>query len=90
VAHVLRLYLPSPWESEDLALDKRCMRCSEAEEIDLEILERFLGAIQIMRRDFNGRVLTIHRIGLSIAVGRFDESEAAMSEVLLRLGVTSD
>ena len=73
------------WNSGGVQIDLGALE--RAEGIDVEILERFLKAIQIMRQDFNGRVLTIRRSDLRLLVGLLDESEAAVGEVLLELGV---
>lgn len=75
----------STWDSGGVQIDLGALE--RAEGIDVEILERFLKAIQIMRQDFNGRVLTIRRSDLRLLVGLLDESETAVSEVLLELGV---
>lgn len=52
-----------------------------------EILERFLRAIQIMRQDFNGRVLTIRRSDLQVLAGLLEESEGSLASVLMDIGV---
>jgi len=51
-----------------------------------EILERFLRAIQIMRQDFNGRVLTIRRSDLQLLAGLLEEDEAALGDMLVNIG----
>lgn len=73
------------WDSGGVQIDLGALE--RAEGIDVEILERFLKAIQIMRQDFNGRVLTIRRSDLRLLVGLLDESETAVGEVLLEIGV---
>jgi transcriptional regulator with XRE-family HTH domain len=51
-----------------------------------EILERFLRAIQIMRQDFNGRVLTIRRSDLQLLAGLLEEDEEALGNMLVSIG----
>ena len=51
-----------------------------------EILERFLRAIQIMRQDFNGRVLTIRRSDLQLLAGLLEEDEEALGDMLVNIG----
>jgi transcriptional regulator with XRE-family HTH domain len=51
-----------------------------------EILERFIRAIQIMRQDFNGRVLTIRRSDLQLLAGLLEEDEAALGDMLVSIG----
>lgn len=51
-----------------------------------EILERFLRAIQIMRQDFNGRVLTIRRSDLQLLSGLLEEDEKALGDMLVSFG----
>ncbi len=50
------------------------------------ILERFLRAIQIMRQDFNGRVLTIRRSDLQLLAGLLEEDEEALGTMLVNIG----
>ena len=53
-----------------------------------DILERFLRAIQLMRQDFNGRVLIIRRADLQLLSGLLNDSEDALSDVLVQLGLS--
>lgn len=53
-----------------------------------EILERFLRAIQLMRQDFNGRVLTIRRSDLQLLSGLLNDTEQALGDVLVELGLS--
>ena len=53
-----------------------------------DILERFLRAIQLMRQDFNGRVLTIRRSDLQLLTGFLSDSDEDLGEVLVELGLT--
>ncbi len=52
-----------------------------------DIIERFMRAIQIMRQDFNGRVLTIRSSDLRLLAGLLHQSEESVAEVLATLGV---
>jgi hypothetical protein len=47
----------------------------------VEIVERFIRAIQLMRQDFNGKVLTIRSSDLEL-LARVLGDEADMGEVL--------
>lgn len=49
---------------------------------DTEVIDRFLGAIQLMRQDFNGRVLTIRRTDLQLLARLLDSDEASLGERL--------
>ena len=55
---------------------------------EAEIFDRFLRAIQMMRQDFNGRVLTIRRDDLRMLALLLDQSEEAFAERLAELGLT--
>jgi hypothetical protein len=52
-----------------------------------DVVERFMRAIQIMRQDFNGRVLTIRYSDLRLLAGLLHQSEDSVAEVLATLGV---
>jgi transcriptional regulator with XRE-family HTH domain len=56
--------------------------------IEAEIFDRFLRSIQLMRRDFNGRVLTIRRADLRLLALLLDQSEEAFTERMVGLGLT--
>jgi transcriptional regulator with XRE-family HTH domain len=57
---------------------------------EAEIFDRFLRAIQMMRQDFNGRVLTIRRDDLRMLALLLDQSEEAFSERLAELGLAEE
>ena len=57
---------------------------------DAVIFNRFLRSIQMMRQDFNGKVLTIRRDDLRLLALLIDQSEEAFSEKLSELGLTSE
>ncbi len=57
---------------------------------DAVIFNRFLRSIQMMRQDFNGKVLTIRRGDLRLLALLIDKSEEAFSERLSELGLTTD
>lgn len=52
-----------------------------------DVVERFMRAIQIMRQDFNGRVLTIRSSDLRLLAGLLHQSEDSIVDVLATLGV---
>lgn len=52
-----------------------------------DVVERFMRAIQIMRQDFNGRVLTIRSSDLRLLAGLLHQSEDSIGDVLATLGV---
>jgi transcriptional regulator with XRE-family HTH domain len=52
-----------------------------------ELIERFVKTIQLMRQDFNGRVLSIRRGDLRLIAGLLDESEEQVTEMLTGLTV---
>lgn len=54
---------------------------------DAVVVERFLRAIQVMRQDFNGKVLTIRGDDLRTLAILLDESEDEFSARLVELGV---
>jgi transcriptional regulator with XRE-family HTH domain len=53
-------------------------------------VERFLGAIQVMRQDFNGKVLTIRGDDLRMLAILLDLPEDAFASRLLELGVAGE
>jgi transcriptional regulator with XRE-family HTH domain len=57
---------------------------------DAVIFNRFLRSIQMMRQDFNGKVLTIRRDDLRLLALLIDQSEEAFTEKLNELGLTSE
>ncbi len=57
---------------------------------DAVILERFLRAIQMMRQDFNGKVLTIRRDDLRTLALLLDQGDEHLAERLSTLGLTAE
>lgn len=57
---------------------------------DAVIIERFLRGVQMIRQDFNGRVLTLRRDDLRTLSLLLDQSEDAFSTRLAKMGLTSD
>ena len=55
--------------------------------VEAEIFDRFLRSIQLMRRDFNGRVLTIRRNDLRLLALLLGHSEESFAERMASLGV---
>ncbi|MDH3296276.1 MAG: transcriptional regulator [Acidimicrobiia bacterium] len=72
------------WSSGGVTIDLG--KLEKADGTSMEILERFLRAIQIMRQDFNGRVLTIRRSDLQLLAGLLEEDEAALGDMLVNIG----
>ena len=57
---------------------------------EADIFDRFLRSIQIMRQDFNGKVLTIRRDDLRLLALLLDQSEDSFKKRLIDLGLTTD
>ncbi len=57
---------------------------------DADVVERFLRGIQMLRQDFNGRVLTIRSNDLRMLAMLLDQSEKGFSDRLTELGVAAD
>ncbi len=57
---------------------------------DAIVVERFLRGIQMLRQDFNGRVLTVRGDDLRTLAMLLDVSESDFNERLIELGVTAD
>ena len=57
---------------------------------DAVVVERLLRGIQMLRQDFNGKVLTIRSTDLRTLAMLLDQSEAGFSERLAELGVAGD
>jgi transcriptional regulator with XRE-family HTH domain len=57
---------------------------------DGQVVERFLRGIQMLRQDFNGKVLTIRANDLRMLAMLLDQSEKGFSDRLTELGVTSE
>jgi hypothetical protein len=60
---------------------------SDEDRQTIDVIERFLRAIQVMRQDFNGRVLTIRTSDLRLLAGLMQEAEDSLGDVLSALGV---
>jgi len=57
---------------------------------DSVVVERFLRGIQMLRQDFNGKVLTIRSNDLRTLAMLLDQSESSFTERLNDLGVAAD
>ena len=57
---------------------------------DSVVVERFLRGIQMLRQDFNGKVLTIRSNDLRTLAMLLDQSEGGFAERLTDLGVASE
>jgi transcriptional regulator with XRE-family HTH domain len=73
------------WSSGGIRMDLN--RLEEMHTSSADLLERFLRAIQLMRQDFNGRVLTIRRADLQLLSGFLSDSDGALNDVLVELGL---
>ena len=58
-------------------------------EREAELMENFLRAVQMMRQDFNGKVLTIRRNDMRLLALLLNQSEGDFSKKLVELGVTA-
>ena len=67
------------WSSGGVTIDLDALEHADSAEV--EIVERFIRAIQLMRQDFNGKVLTIRSSDLEL-LARMLGDEADMGEVL--------
>ena len=77
-----------PLPSGGITIDlNRLERMSGTEAV---IFNRFLRSIQMMRQDFNGKVLTVRRDDLRLLALLIDQSEEAFSERLEELGLTTE
>ena len=76
--------LPSGGVTIDL---NRLERLSGTEAV---IFTRFLRSIQMMRQDFNGKVLTIRRDDLRLLALLIDQSEESFSERLNDVGIIAE
>ena len=74
------------WSSGGIRIDLN--RLEEMQTASADILERFLKAIQLMRQDFNGRVLTIRRADLQLLSSLLNDSDDALADVLVELGLS--
>jgi len=74
--------LPSGGVTIDLTAVERL------EGTEAEIFDRFLRSIQIMRQDFNGKVLTIRRDDLRLLALLLEQAEDAFAVRLAELGLT--
>jgi hypothetical protein len=57
---------------------------------DSVVVERFLRGIQMLRQDFNGKVLTIRSNDLRTLAMLLDQSESGFAERLSNLGVAAE
>ena len=57
---------------------------------DAVVVERFLRGIQMLRQDFNGRVLTVRNDDLRTLAMLLDVSASDFNERLIELGVTAE
>lgn len=74
------------WNSGGITIDLNALDAAEGAAAD--IVERFVGAIQLMRQDFNGKVLTIRGSDLAL-LGRIIGDDVDVDEVLGPLAHTA-
>jgi len=65
-------------------------KLDELSATDAVVIERFLRAVQVMRQDFNGKVLTIRGDDLRTLAILLDESEDHFSTRLVSLGIAAE
>jgi len=78
----------TPLPSGGVTIDLNRVEALSGTEAD--IFDRFLRSIQMMRQDFNGKVLTIRRDDLQLLALLVDEPEDAFKKRLIELGLTTD
>ena len=78
----------APLPSGGVSIDLN--RVGELEGAEADIFDRFLRSIQMMRQDFNGKVLTIRRDDLRLLALLLDQPEDAFNKKLIELGLTTD
>lgn len=78
----------APLPSGGVSIDLNRVEMLEGTEAD--IFDRFLRSIQMMRQDFNGKVLTIRRDDLRLLALLLDQPEDAFNKRLIELGLTTD
>ena len=77
-----------PLPSGGVTIDLNRVESLEGAEGDL--IDRFLRSIQMMRQDFNGKVLTIRRDDLRLLALLLDEPEESFKKRLTDLGLATD
>jgi transcriptional regulator with XRE-family HTH domain len=78
---------PIPLPSGGVTIDLNAVERLSGTEA--EIFDRFLRSIQMMRQDFNGKVLTVRRNDLRLLALLLEQNEEAFVKRLGELGVTS-
>jgi transcriptional regulator with XRE-family HTH domain len=78
----------TPLPSGGVTIDLNRMERLTGTEADM--FDRFLRSIQVMRQDFNGKVLTIRRDDLRLLALLLEQSEEAFNKKLIELGLTTD
>lgn len=78
----------APLPSGGVSIDLNRVEALDGAEAD--IFDRFLRSIQMMRQDFNGKVLTIRRDDLRLLALLLDQPEDAFNKRLIELGLTTD
>jgi transcriptional regulator with XRE-family HTH domain len=78
----------APLPSGGITIDLNAVERLEGTEA--EIFDRFLRSIQMMRQDFNGKVLTVRRNDLRLLALLLEQNEEAFAKRLGDLGVTNE
>ena len=69
------------WPSGGVTIDLTRVEHADAETVTT--IERFLRSIQVMRQDFNGKILTIRHSDLRLLAGLLGANEEALREMLV-------
>ncbi len=72
---------PMAWPSGGITIDLN--RVERADEETAALIERFLRSIQVMRQDFNGKILTIRHSDLRLLAGLLGTSEDSLQDLLV-------
>ncbi|MFQ5967988.1 MAG: transcriptional regulator [Acidimicrobiia bacterium] len=72
---------PMAWPSGGITIDLN--RVESADEETAALIERFLRSIQVLRQDFNGRILTIRHSDLRLLAGLVGANEETLRDLLV-------
>lgn len=72
---------PMAWPSGGVTIDLN--RVESSDEETAALIERFLRSIQVLRQDFNGRILTIRHSDLRLLAGLVGANEEALRDLLV-------
>jgi transcriptional regulator with XRE-family HTH domain len=77
---------PVAWTTGGVSIDLN--RVERADPETAAIIDRFLRAIQVMRQDFNGRILTIRQNDVRLLAGLLGTNEDALRDILVEVDST--